>query len=156
MSDDWKLPWRGGCRCGRVRFTVTEAPIMSMACHCKGCQSMTASAFSLSLMVPTSGLTLTRGETEPGGLQENLDHRFCGFCKTWMFTAFDRAVPFVNLRATMLDEHDWFVPFTESCTTEKLPWVTTPAKHRFPQFQPRDAWPALMAEFAAEGARPSG
>ena len=155
MADDWKLPWQGGCRCGRVRFEVTEPPILSMACHCKGCQSMSASAFSLSLMIPMSGLTITEGETVPGGLQEALDHRFCGFCKTWMFTAFNRAVPFVNLRATMLDEHAWFAPFTESCTSERLPWASTSAKHSFPQFPPQDVRAALMAQFAAESARPT-
>ena len=27
---------------------------------------------------------------------------------------------FVNLRATMLDDASWFVPFIETCTKEKL------------------------------------
>jgi hypothetical protein len=153
--DDWKLPWEGGCRCERVRFKVTQPPIMSMACHCAGCQKMSSSAFSLSLMIPAAGFEITQGETEPGGLQEALDHRFCGFCKTWMYTQFDRAVPFVNLRPTMLDEYAWFSPFTESCVTEKLPWAVTGTKHSFPQFPPPEDRPSLMAAFAKEGARPA-
>jgi hypothetical protein len=152
--EDWKLPWDGGCRCSRVRFKVTQAPIMSMACHCAGCQKMSASAFSLSLMIPAAGLEITKGKTEPGGLQEALDHRFCGFCKTWMFTVFDPTVPFVNLRATLLDGHAWFRPFTESCTAEKLPWAATGARYSFPQFPPQKERAALMEAFAREGARP--
>jgi hypothetical protein len=35
----------------------------------------------------------------------------------------------VNLRATMLDEHGWFVPFAEFWTSEKLSWATIPARH---------------------------
>jgi hypothetical protein len=128
--------------------------MLSMACHCAGCRSMSASAFSLSLMIPMSGLTITTGETEPGGLQDTLDHRFCGFCKTWMFTAFNRAVPFVNLRPTMLDAHDWFVPFIECCADEKLPWASIPAQHSFPQFPPQEGRATLMAQFAAQSARP--
>ena len=38
------LPAEGGCRCGRVRFQITVAPLLVMACHCRGCQSMTGSA----------------------------------------------------------------------------------------------------------------
>ena len=28
MADDWKLPWTGGCRCGRTRFEVKAAPLL--------------------------------------------------------------------------------------------------------------------------------
>ena len=38
----------GSCRCGKVGISVTGAPMLTMACHCSGCQRMTASAFSLS------------------------------------------------------------------------------------------------------------
>lgn len=152
--DDWKLPWVGGCRCGQVRFKVTAPPMMSMACHCAGCQRMTASAFSLGLMLPLNGFEVTAGEPVLGGLQQTLDHYFCPFCKSWLFTRFDRNVPIVNLRATMLDDHGWFEPFIETCAAEKLPWAATPAKHSFAQFPPPEARDTLLANFAANGARP--
>ena len=47
MDEGWKLPWNGGCRCGAVRLRVTKPPLLAAACHCTGCQSMSASAFSL-------------------------------------------------------------------------------------------------------------
>lgn len=28
------VPIEGGCRCGRVRFQIASAPIITMACHC--------------------------------------------------------------------------------------------------------------------------
>lgn len=40
----------GGCRCGQVRFRVSGAPKVTMACHYRGCQQMTASAFLLSAL----------------------------------------------------------------------------------------------------------
>ena len=61
---------------------------------------------------------------------------------------------FVNLRPTMLDDPSWFVPFIETYTDEKLPWVTTPAVHSFPQFPEMSAYEGLISEFAAKGARP--
>jgi len=29
MAIDWKPPWGGGCRCGRVRFKVTQPPLLT-------------------------------------------------------------------------------------------------------------------------------
>ena len=46
-----QFPIEGGCRCGRVRFHLDGAPWIESACHCRGCQQMTASAFSTTLTV---------------------------------------------------------------------------------------------------------
>jgi len=55
----------GGCRCGQVRFRFTAQPLLTMACHCRGCQRMTGSAFSLSAAYPASGFEVTAGEKLP-------------------------------------------------------------------------------------------
>jgi hypothetical protein len=151
--DDWKLPWDGGCRCGAVRLRVTRPPLLAAACHCTGCQSMSASAFSLSLAIPADGFAVTRGETVLGGLGGNM-HQFCPACMTWMFTRPPGMDWFVNLRPTMLDAHLWFVPFIETFTDEKLPWATTPAKHSFETLPALDAFQPLIEQYAAQGARP--
>lgn len=151
--DEWKLPWAGGCRCGQTRIEVTEPPLITMACHCTGCQRMTASAFSLTVVVPETGFRITQGEPVIGGLHGEVRHFFCPYCKTWMFTrppGFD----FVNVRPSMLDDHGWFEPFVEVATDEKLPWAATPARHGFPTHPEMDAFGPLVAEFAKTGARP--
>ncbi|WP_455550484.1 GFA family protein [Alloalcanivorax marinus] len=43
---------KGRCRCGRVEFEVYARPLVTMACHCTGCQRMSSSAFSLSALFP--------------------------------------------------------------------------------------------------------
>ena len=35
--DTISLPAVGGCRCDRLRFTITAAPMLTSACHCRGC-----------------------------------------------------------------------------------------------------------------------
>ena len=62
------LPLEGGCRCGRVRFRVTEAPLLETVCHCRGCQQMTGSAYSTTVTVPTNGFSVTEGQAVVGGL----------------------------------------------------------------------------------------
>lgn len=145
------LPLVGGCRCGQVRFRVDAQPLLTMACHCRGCQRMSASAFSLNVAVPSIGFSVTNGETVIGGLHgENTHHHHCDRCKGWLFTRFEPEMGFVNVRATMLDDATWFVPFVEAYTSTALPWITTPAVHSFTEFPPLEAYQALAEEYASQ------
>jgi hypothetical protein len=151
---EWNLPWEAGCRCDRLRMRVTEPPVVTMACHCAGCQRMSASAFSLSVLVPASGFEILRGETVIGGLHGPARHHFCAHCKAWVFTQPEGMDAFVNLRATMLDDHAWYVPFVETCRAEGFPWAVTGASHSFPNLPPPDVFGPIVADFQARGARP--
>ncbi|MGH8428823.1 MAG: GFA family protein, partial [Solimonas sp.] len=97
------LPQEGQCRCGQVRFRISVPPLLTMACHCTGCQRMSSSAFSLSAAIPSEGFAVTQGEPVIGGLHGAVRHFFCAHCMSWLFTrpvGFDH---FVNVRVTMLD-----------------------------------------------------
>ena len=120
----------GGCRCGQVRFRVSAPPLLTMACHCTGCQRMSASAFSLSAAIPNEGFAVTTGTPVIGGLHGATRHYFCPHCMSWMYTKVE-GMPFVFLRPTMLDDPSWFSPFIETMTSEKLSWATTGALHHF-------------------------
>jgi hypothetical protein len=148
------LPWSGGCRCGRVRIKVSAPPLLTMACHCSGCQKMSASAFSLTAAVPNQGFEVTQGETVIGGLHGDAQHNFCPHCMSWMFTR-PAGMPFVNLRPTMLDDHLDFRPFIESYTSERLPWAATPAVHSFEKFPPMEAYGGLMKAYGEWAAAPA-
>ena len=142
----------GGCRCGQVRFRVSEAPLLTMVCHCTGCQRMTGSAFSLSAMYPAAGFAVTAGEPVVGGLHGPTQHMFCPHCMSWLFTRPDGADWLVNVRATMFDDAQGFTPFMETYTDEKLAWVTTPARRSYPKFPEISEYEGLVREFAADGA----
>jgi hypothetical protein len=142
----------GSCRCGRVQFEITAAPLLTMACHCGGCQKMTASAFSLSAAIPSDGFRLTQGDPVIGGLHGAHRHYFCAFCMSWLFTRPEGLDFFVNVRSTLLEAHAWTTPFIETCTSERLEWASTPARHSYAGFPPDDAYPELIAEFAAQQA----
>ncbi|MES2343387.1 MAG: GFA family protein [Pseudomonadota bacterium] len=150
------LPWEGGCRCGQVRFRVSVPPILTMACHCTGCQRMTSSAFSLSAAIPSEGFTVTAGEPVIGGLHGADRHYFCSHCMSWMFTRPGGMDWFVNLRPTLLDDAAWFVPFIETYTSEKLPWATTPAAHSFATFPAFEDYEGLSAAYMAQSGAAQG
>jgi hypothetical protein len=143
------LPMQGGCRCGRTRFRVTAPPILTMACHCTGCQKMSASAYSLSAAFPSDGFEVIQGEPVLGGLKGEARHHFCRDCLGWMFTRLDGMDWFVNVRATLLDDTSWYEPFVETYTSERLPWARTPAARSYPKFPEMDEYQGLMQDFAA-------
>jgi hypothetical protein len=149
------LPWEGRCRCERVRLRITQAPLLTMACHCLGCQRMSASAFSLTMVVPVAGFEVVAGTLAVGGAHgDQSQHHHCEWCKSWLFTRVAPELGFVNVRPSVLDEHAWFEPFVETQTAEKLPWAQTPARHAFERFPPMDAYDALVAQYKASVAGP--
>ncbi len=146
---EWNLPWRAACRCGKVELAITQPPLLAMACHCTGCQKMTASAFSLTAAVPASGFAIAKGEPVIGALHGASQHFFCDYCKSWMFTRPAGMDAFVNVRSTLIEGHADLAPFCETMTDEKLPWATTPAVHSYGQYPGPEVYPQLIAQYAA-------
>lgn len=144
------LPLDGGCRCGAVRLRITHQPIATAACHCTGCQRMTASAYSLSAMVPSAGFAVTQGTPVRGGLKQGgIHHYVCPDCASWLFTRWDGMDELVNLRPTMLDDTSWFAPFFETYTSEKLAFAETGARMSFDRFPDESEFPHILQAYAA-------
>jgi hypothetical protein len=127
---------------------VKGRPLITMACHCKGCQRMTASAFSLSALFPDQTVEIAGLEPVIGGMHGELRHYFCPHCLSWIFTRAEMLGPLINIRLTMLDGAADLPPLIETCVSEKLPWVSLPAAHSFDKFPPMEDFPKLIAEFA--------
>src|SRR6202162_1108096 len=85
-----KLPQTGGCQCGKIRYEITEAPRLVYTCHCRDCQRITGSAFSLGVALPHSAFCITAGE--PRAIQRmpdsgRLNTRFvCPDCACWVYS----------------------------------------------------------------------
>jgi hypothetical protein len=138
----------GQCRCGRIAFEATPPVLLTMACHCVGCQRMTGSAFSLSAMYAASRFRVTKGEPVIGGMKAFPPHYMCATCSSWVFTKISTpAGDYVNVRATMFDQADHQAPYIETCTAEKLAWVQTGAAHSFEVFPPREEFANLINEY---------
>ncbi len=144
-----QLPMEGSCLCGSVRVRVTEQPLLTLACHCKDCQKLSASAYSLAAMFPTEGFSVT-GKLVTGGLRtQQREHNFCAKCLNLIFTRIKGAGTRVNLRVSVFDDLTWFEPFVELMTEEKLSWSRVPAVHSFARFpETTEALEALMVDYS--------
>jgi len=112
---------------------------------------MSGSAYSMSIAIPAESLAVIDGEPVIGGLHGATRHFFCGWCMSWIFTRPERLDDIVNLRPSVLDRHDWFVPFAEFWTKEKLPWVSTAAVHSFESLPPHGDFIELIEQYQARG-----
>ena len=152
------LPLAGGCRCGRVRYRVTQPPKFIFACHCTDCQQLTASAFSLGMAVLEAGFELQEGrgdlrwwtKTADSG-QESRQYT-CQACAGWTHTVAASSPGVVIVRAMTLDERGWVRPVAQIFTRSALPWALMPAQFSFAtEFE--DTAPMEQA-FAVGGIRP--
>jgi hypothetical protein len=106
------------------------------------------------MALPSEGFEITSGEPVLGGLRSEHRQYYCPWCKSWVYTRPDGLDWMINLRPSVLDDHQWVVPFIETYTAEKLPWATTPARHRYETVPDASLYESLIAEFAAESPRP--
>jgi hypothetical protein len=143
---------QGGCRCGKVRFEVRGEPLLTMACHCTGCQHMTASAFSLSEGYSADAFRLLSGDTVPGGIHGPSRHYHCDYCKSWLYTEPEGVEGFVNVRSTMFDEPRTEKPYVEVYVGEALHWAVIGAPRSYDALPATEEWPALIQEFTARRA----
>src|SRR3546814_9115689 len=52
----------GGCLCGALRYRIAPAAELCVyCCHCRDCQRLSSSAFTVSMVLPTAAFTVVRG-----------------------------------------------------------------------------------------------
>ncbi|WP_085668303.1 GFA family protein [Pseudomonas sp. R27(2017)] len=137
----------GSCRCGQVTFQASGRPVMTSACHCTGCQKMSASAFSLTALFPAERFAVTQGTPVIGGLHGPTRHYFCPHCLTWLFTRPAQNEAFVGVRSSLLNRPQDYAPFMETWVSEKLPWAGTGASVSFEGFPAVGEYAGLMERF---------
>ncbi len=139
----------GQCRCGAVRFEAQGAPLVTMACHCHGCQRMSASAFSLSSLYPAEAFEVVQGETVRGGLKTGPNHSFCPSCMSWLYTVPEGMDAFINVRSTLFERAREHRPYMETYRVEGLEWAETGAPRRYETVPGDEEFGELMAGYAA-------
>jgi hypothetical protein len=122
------LPQTGGCQCGAIRYEITEAPQQIYACHCRDCQRLTSSAFSMGVVVPEKAFRLSG--VEPRSLRRLADSGrtstrwVCPECGSWICGMPRDGVH--RVRAGTLDDTSWLRPSRHIWASRKQPWITFP------------------------------
>lgn len=115
------FPQSGGCQCGAIRY---EAPRLVYTCHCRDCQPLTSSAFSLGMVIAEGVFRLSG--VDPRLLQRTADsgrvntRLVCPNCGSWVC-----GLPRVGAGA--LDDASWLRPTWHVWTRNRQHWVLIPA-----------------------------
>lgn len=122
-----KIPATGACQCGNVRYRVTEPPLVTVACHCRDCQKLSTSAFSLTMVMRRSGFKLLSGEpkswsrpTDSGGTAVCW---FCPDCGNRIYHENPAMPDIVRLKPGTLDDTSVLAPQAHVWTNREQPWL---------------------------------
>lgn len=120
------IPFSGGCACGSIRYTGTQAPLAMINCHCSDCQRSSGAPFASGIVVMSAGLHVSGTpkthavRASSGGLATR---SFCPDCGTPLFTHSEANAQFTSIRFPSLDDTSDFKPMLDIYTANAQAWV---------------------------------
>ena len=137
MNDTGNLS--GGCACGAVRYEVTGKPLSVHACHCTDCQTLSGSAFGLSMVLSQSDIEVTAGalgiNTFSAGTTKMLRHH-CEQCGTAIWFSSPDYTDIIALKPGTLDDTSTLRPLAHVWYRSAQPWLNIPEDVPIYQEQP--------------------
>jgi hypothetical protein len=112
----------GKCRCGAVRYEVSDAFLYAANCHCSGCHAATGSAFKPFAGIEREKLTITDGLDDLAVFgDEDLNDTRCGECGSFLFSVV-RDGAFVHVSMGSLVDAPTIRPTEHIFVGSKAPW----------------------------------
>ena len=143
-----KLPANGSCQCGNVNYEVTDEPLVTVACHCKDCQKLSTSAFSISMILNRSGFKILSGKlkswerpTAAGGVAVCW---FCPYCGNRIFHENPKMPNVIRLKPGTLEDTSFLEPQAHVWTCREQQWLG-----RFADLPKLERQPDVAAALAA-------
>ncbi|MBR9866471.1 MAG: GFA family protein [Oceanospirillales bacterium] len=122
-------PIEGSCQCGGVKYRLLKEPMMVIACHCKECQKLSTSAFSITAMVNASDVEFEGEMAEWSRLADSGNTSAAKFCPTCgnRIYHFNPAEPDkIKLKPSNLSDTSIIKPTAHVWVSEKQDWFTIP------------------------------
>ena len=121
MADATDLP--GGCRCGAIRYHVTQEPPRAALCHCRDCQRSAGAPVVAWMLVDEGSIEISGEprvyESSPGAFRS-----FCGKCGTGLFYRSEVIFPGqVDIQIATLDDPEAVVPKAQIQLAERIGWM---------------------------------
>jgi hypothetical protein len=147
-----RIPFTGTCQCGQVRYAVNREPIVTVACHCRDCQKLSASAFSITMVIPRDAFKLVSGElavferpTDAGGVAACY---FCSTCGNRVYHENPEKPELIRLKPGGLDDTSQIRPQAHVWTSRAQSWFTFP--EGVPTFEGQPDLQAFLAQQAQQ------
>lgn len=148
-----KLPLRGGCQCGEIRYEITKQPLTLYCCHCTTCQQQSSSAFGLSMLVERDGFRFLKGSVSafsiPTDSQSKKLGLFCDKCGTRIANDTEGR-PALSLKAGSLDDRARLRPVGHIWVKSAQDWMAFEDDTLIYEGPPDDSYYALMERWTAQ------
>lgn len=124
-----KYPITGECQCGGVTYTLLEPPIAIAACHCKQCQKLSTSAFSITAMVRVTAIAFSgemREWSRVAASGNTSTAKLCVTCGNHMYHFNPKDPDHIFLKPSTLSDTSIIQPTIHVWVSEKQEWYSIP------------------------------
>lgn len=124
-----KYPIEGACQCGGVKYQLLAAPLMVIACHCKECQKLSTSAFSITALVDADAVKFQGEMVEWSRTADsgNINGaKFCPVCGNRIYHFNPKEPGKIKLKPSNLSDTSIIKPTTHVWVSEKQDWYVIP------------------------------
>lgn len=124
-----KYPVQGSCQCGGVTYQLLEPPLMVIACHCKECQKLSTSAFSITAMVKANTVEFKGAMREWSRVADsgNVNSaKFCPTCGNRIYHFNPSEPDKIKLKPGNLSDTSIINPTAHFWVSEKQNWFQIP------------------------------
>lgn len=126
---DVSYPINGSCQCGLITYELLEPPLRVIACHCRECQKLSTSAFSLTAMVKAESIRfngpLKHWERMADSGNVN-SAEFCPECGNRIFHYNPAQPEIIKLKPSNLADTRIIQPTLHVWVSEKQDWFEIP------------------------------
>lgn len=137
--DDIKYPIKGACQCGCVTYQLLEPPTLVVACHCKACQKLSTSAFSITAMVNVNSVKFNgpmKDWSRPADSGRVSTAKFCPSCGNRIYHYDPNEPDKLKLKPSTLSDTRIINPSIHIWVSEKQDWYQIPQGMKTAEKQP--------------------
>lgn len=118
----------GSCLCGALTWAADVDPDAVEICHCRDCQTLSGSAFRITVPVVSGTFAFLKGAPVLFEKVAESGHRrelaFCGTCGSSVYSKpKDPSDSYFGLRVGSLKQRDQLTPRSQCWRRSMLPWV---------------------------------
>ncbi len=127
--NDAIYPIDGACQCGNITYQLVAPPLLVVACHCKQCQKLSTSAFSITALVKTDSVEFKGELKEWQRLADSGNKNYAKFCPECgnRIYHFDPDMPeTIKLKPSNLSDTRILNPSAHVWVSEKQDWIQIP------------------------------